>query len=46
MTMSAESTIIWNADEIWEEIIEWATRMGIMLSDIDVNSNSHRSQVP
>ena len=34
------------ADEIWEEIIEWATRMGIMLSDIDVNSNSHRSQVP
>ena len=33
------------ADEIWEEIIDWAARMGIVLSDVDANSDAHRTQV-
>ena len=32
------------ADEIWEEIIDWATRMGIVLSDIDASSDAHGTQ--
>ena len=33
------------ADEIWQEIIDWADRMGIVLSDIEANSDSHGAQV-
>ena len=33
------------ADEIWQEIIDWADRMGIVLSDIEANSDFHGTQV-
>jgi len=33
------------ADEIWQEIVDWTGRMGIVLSDIEENSDSRGAQV-